>query len=196
MPADVMEAEHVRQVLARVVAAEDPFSRSSLTVGHVTASALVLSPKRDAVLLIHHKTLARWLQPGGHVEPDDVDIDAASRREVGEECGLSDLAPLEGRGLDVDVHVIPANPKRGEGAHRHFDVRRWWVSRTHELAADLSEVHGAAWVPLTEVAARSDGSVVQAVQRLGRATTVPLGLSEDAVADLLSRAEALDAAGR
>ena len=46
---------------------EDCFSRSLLS-GHLTASTWVLDKSRKQVLLLHHKKLDRWLQPGGHAD--------------------------------------------------------------------------------------------------------------------------------
>ena len=37
--------------------------------GHVTTSAIILSPDHRQILLIDHVTIGRWLQPGGHYEP-------------------------------------------------------------------------------------------------------------------------------
>lgn len=39
--------------------------------GHLTASAWILSPDQKSILMIHHKKLNRWLQPGGHLEAQD-----------------------------------------------------------------------------------------------------------------------------
>jgi 8-oxo-dGTP pyrophosphatase MutT (NUDIX family) len=78
----------------------------------------VLSAPGDAVALVWHARLERWLQPGGHFEPVDRSAVAAARREVAEELGvtLGSAAPLVG----VDVHAIP--PARGEPAHWHHDL--------------------------------------------------------------------------
>lgn len=72
---------------------------------HVTASAIVLGPA--GVVLHHHKRLAVWLQPGGHVDSGEAPSDAA-RRETREETGLAADHP-DGRPwlLDVDVHALP-----------------------------------------------------------------------------------------
>jgi 8-oxo-dGTP pyrophosphatase MutT (NUDIX family) len=97
-----------------------PFSRSSFVPGHITTSALILAPENEAVLLVFHPRLHRWLQPGGHVEASDASLLDAARREAREETGiaLSDRrpAPLVG----IDVHEIPA--RGGEPAHRHHDL--------------------------------------------------------------------------
>ena len=72
-----------------------PLERTSYDPGHVTASGLVLSPDGSSVLLVLHRRLGRWLQPGGHLEPGDPDIAAAARREVREETGLTPPSPEE-----------------------------------------------------------------------------------------------------
>ncbi|MGH9666567.1 MAG: NUDIX domain-containing protein, partial [Bryobacteraceae bacterium] len=69
-----------------------PFSRDQFSPGHITATGLVLHPSRDAVLLVHHRRLDRWLLPGGHVEDADTAIYNTARREVIEETGVC-LAP-------------------------------------------------------------------------------------------------------
>ena len=91
----------------------------------------MLSPDRRDLVLIHHKKLGIWVQPGGHVEPSDEDLLGAARREVLEEVGLSDLEPLPSPGgsplFDVDIHAIPA--RKADPAHEHFDVRFAFVAQ-------------------------------------------------------------------
>lgn len=41
----------------------------------------------DKVLLLHHAKLAKWLPPGGHIEPNELP-DEAAVREVWEEAGI------------------------------------------------------------------------------------------------------------
>src|SRR4051794_26954283 len=90
-PFDPQEAAHLRRMLALCDAPGDAFGRGQFEPGHFTASAFVLSPDSSSLLLILHGKLQRWLQPGGHVDAEDVDILAAARREVEEEVGLSGL---------------------------------------------------------------------------------------------------------
>jgi 8-oxo-dGTP pyrophosphatase MutT (NUDIX family) len=135
-----------------------------LEPGHFTASAFVLSPDRRRVLLVHHQKLARWLQPGGHVEAIDVDLASAARREVNEETGISVGQRLGDGIFDVDVHVIPESPR--DGRHQHFDVRYAFIALGDRLDAS-PEVLGARWVELADVARLSDEeSVLRCVERL------------------------------
>ncbi len=167
-PADALEAEHLAAIEALLVLPGDVFARDHYDPGHVTASAFVVTPDRSALLLIHHAKLLRWLQPGGHIDPEDADVIAAALREVEEETGLADVhlvdpaQPL----LDVDVHRIPARLE--EPAHHHFDIRLLLAARTLvvEAATDAMDVR---WVPLDEVnGVESDASVMRAVGKLRR----------------------------
>jgi 8-oxo-dGTP pyrophosphatase MutT (NUDIX family) len=124
------------------------------------------------VLLILHSKLHRWLQPGGHVEPDDLDVIASARREVREETGLADiLLTLPGL-FDVDVHDIPA--RGAQPAHAHFDLRFVFSTSAVELNAG-SDANAARWAPISQLlAARddheypTDESVLRAVRKLDR----------------------------
>jgi 8-oxo-dGTP pyrophosphatase MutT (NUDIX family) len=163
-PGDSVEEQHCARMRELIDAPGDPFSGERYTPGHFTASAFVLSPSRDALLLIHHRKLGLWVQPGGHVEPSDSSVLEAARREVREEVGVQALE-LDHEGLfDVDVHAIPA---RGPTpAHEHFDVR--FLFRARDPAFEASnEVLNAKWVVLAEVArSGADESVLRAVRKV------------------------------
>jgi 8-oxo-dGTP pyrophosphatase MutT (NUDIX family) len=140
--------------------------RSHFSPGHFTASAFVLSPDRRELILIHHKKLGIWVQPGGHVEGSDADLASAARREVAEEVGLGELDWLSEPGalFDVDIHTIPA--RKAEPGHEHFDVRFAFVARTRDFTR-TEEVADVRWVPLNEVENMGvDGSVLRPVQKL------------------------------
>ncbi len=163
-PADPLEGEHLRRMF-ELLDRPDAFSRSCFEPGHFTGSAFVLSPDGADLLLILHAKLGLWLQPGGHVDPEDANLLAGARREVEEETGILELT-AEGGLLDVDIHPIPANPKKGEPPHEHFDVRFVFRAPSREFAAG-SDALDARWVPLAEVAsAGTDESVERAVRKL------------------------------
>jgi 8-oxo-dGTP pyrophosphatase MutT (NUDIX family) len=107
-------------VLALLGSTPDPAGRRQYDPGHVTASGIVLTPDAGRVALVFHQGLGRWLQPGGHVEPDDTSIVGAAAREVREETGILVDPRMEPAVVGVDVHEIP--PRGVEPGHRHFDL--------------------------------------------------------------------------
>jgi 8-oxo-dGTP pyrophosphatase MutT (NUDIX family) len=162
LPVDPREQEFRARML-RLLEAPASLSRSHFEPGHLTASAFVLSPEADAVLLIFHRKLGIWVQPGGHVEPSDFDLEAAARREVAEEVGLELVGPAAAV-FDLDIHDIPA--RKDEPAHQHFDVRFCLHAPTRVFAAS-DEVADARWVALSEIdQLTSDESVLRAARKL------------------------------
>jgi ADP-ribose pyrophosphatase YjhB (NUDIX family) len=167
--ADTHETAHLARMRELCESVSQPCSRSTYAPGHFTASAFVLSPEQDALLLILHAKLDLWLQPGGHVEDEDASLLAAARREVREEVGLSELELLDAAPLDVDIHDIPA--RKGEPGHQHFDVRFLFRALSRDIRAG-SDAKDARWVPLAQLGeeglVRSDESVMRAVRKLRR----------------------------
>ena len=153
-PNEVELQRPVADLVCRFVGA-DVIDRKNFA-GHLTASALVVNRERAEVVLIKHKALDRWLQPGGHVEPGDASPLAAAIRELKEEVGIdgSRLRVIAPRGdelvpMDIDSHPIPANPRKDEPAHMHHDFRYLFVVDGAELATDFGEVDDCRWVAIS-----------------------------------------------
>lgn len=91
----------------------------SCAAGHLTGSAMVVDRAGDRFLLLHHRKLDRWLQPGGHADGDG-DLAGVALREAEEETGLTGLEVLT-PAIDLDVHAIPATAT--EARHLHLDLR-------------------------------------------------------------------------
>jgi 8-oxo-dGTP pyrophosphatase MutT (NUDIX family) len=130
---------------------DELFSRKNFN-GHITTSAVVFDPTNTKVLLIVHKTLERFLQPGGHFEGDES-LAASAAREVLEETGVTvELHPLsrEDHPIDIDAHWMPANLKKQEDGHFHFDFRYLFTSaHQHDFELQVEEITGCGWYDLT-----------------------------------------------
>lgn len=130
---------------------------------HLTASAAIVDPAGESLLLIRHKKLDRWLQPGGHIDSTDADWVAAAAREAREETGLSSirLHPWHvGRlfPIHLDPHRFPENKLKNEPEHWHFDARFLFVADPAEsVQLQASEVAGSRWVPIAEAPAAVAG---------------------------------------
>lgn len=132
--------------LALLTQSQAPLARDSFDPGHLTASGIVLSPDRTRVLLVRHRKLGRWLQPGGHLEPSDRTIIGAAEREVLEETGIAVRREPSPAIIGIDVHIIPATNR--EPAHRHFDL----VFRFLAEHGDAPCEAGAVWCAVTDLA--------------------------------------------
>jgi 8-oxo-dGTP pyrophosphatase MutT (NUDIX family) len=132
----------------------------TLAVGHFTGSAWVVSADGRRTLLMHHRKLDRWLQPGGHAD-GDADLARVALREAEEETGLRGLV-VEPHVFDLDRHAIPA--RGSEPEHWHYDVRFVVRATGSEDFALNEESHALAWRDIAEVA--EDPHVDASVRRM------------------------------
>jgi 8-oxo-dGTP pyrophosphatase MutT (NUDIX family) len=156
-PHDAKEDADRRAMLDLLETLPEPFSRDQPRA-HFTASALVVDHTREWTALVHHRKLGIWVQPGGHLDPDDATYEQAALREVREELGL-DGAVVDPRPLHLDIHEIPLPP-----AHLHLDVR-FLVVAAGELAVS-DESHEVRWCTLDEAVLLGDASVARLVASL------------------------------
>jgi 8-oxo-dGTP pyrophosphatase MutT (NUDIX family) len=119
---------------------------------HVTASALIVHPPTERVLLRWHERQHAWLQVGGHADPGEVDPLAIARREGAEETGLDDLEPWPAPAIQHIVLVdVPANSR--EPAHRHADIRFFLATGQPERARPENEGALVQWLRPADAAA-------------------------------------------
>ena len=169
-PADAEEARSLAEMRRLLPRLEQPFSRHQ-PEAHFTASALVVDVDAGKIALLNHAKLGRWLQPGGHAEPEDggfmhVTALREAREETGCELRLYDSTPTL---LDVDVHLIPA---RGDEAHHHLDLRFLMVAEDPQrLALNADESTAISWFSFEEAIALVDDEALRRLIRKGwRAT--------------------------
>jgi 8-oxo-dGTP pyrophosphatase MutT (NUDIX family) len=140
-----------------------------LMPGHVSGSAWVVNPDRTHVLMMHHRKLDLWLQPGGHAD-NDPDILRVVLKECAEESGiaLEEIRLVSEAIFDVDVHTVHASVH--DPRHEHFDIRFLVEIDDRLPIPGNDESHEIGWIALDEVArfnnARSIYRLVQKTRRL------------------------------
>ena len=172
-PIDPNEQAMTQATIAFVEANPDAFDRS-LLIGHITGSAWVVSPDRSQTLLIHHRKLDRWLQPGGHAD-GDPDVAAVALRETQEETGLTSLRLVATSGIeahsnrlstpifDVDIHTIPARNDVPE--HLHYDIRFLLEADPQEPFGYSEEIKNIQWFSLKTA---NEYAIDESISRLTR----------------------------
>ena len=165
------ESSIVERIRKLVKERTDCFDRSCRP-GHVTGSAWILSHDRRRCLLVHHRKLDRWLQPGGHAD-GQADVEQVALREAEEETGLSQLELFTSDSqllpLDVDVHLIPArldaNGNEIESAHEHHDIRFLLVAAEGEQPVVSHESNDIRWFTQKELLEATNEESVLRMQR-------------------------------
>jgi len=109
--------------------------------GHLTGSALVVDAAGARTLLMLHRKLGRWFQPGGHAD-GDANLAAVAQREAAEETGIAGLR-VALPAIDIDVHRVEPP---GKAAHLHLDVRFLVVAPAGALEQANHESLALRWV--------------------------------------------------
>ncbi len=136
------EAVFKQRMISFVNKYPDCFERS-LEIGHITASAWLLSRDGTQALLLHHAKLNSWFQLGGHCDGNS-DVLAVAVKEAQEESGIKSIAPVSTKIFDIDIHRIPANSREKE--HDHYDVRFLLQVTSDEQVVQNRESKELRWV--------------------------------------------------
>ncbi len=151
---DAREVSSRTRILESLARLPRPFDEEADLV-HVTGSAVVVG--RRGTVLHRHKRLHRWMQPGGHIDPEEGPWDAA-HRESEEETGLVLRHPDDGpRLIHVDVHDA------AEG-HTHLDLRYLLLAPDEDPSPPPGESPEARWYSWDEAVAVADAALVGALE--------------------------------
>jgi 8-oxo-dGTP pyrophosphatase MutT (NUDIX family) len=156
IPSDGAEQTMHQDTIVFVQANPECFERS-LTIGHITASGWVVSPDRAMALLMHHRKLDKWFQPGGHCD-GDPNVAAVAEKEIMEETGVEEVRIINPEIFDIDIHLIPANTK--DHAHFHYDIRFLFEADPLKKITANFESKDVKWVALDDVEALNNSDSI------------------------------------
>jgi 8-oxo-dGTP pyrophosphatase MutT (NUDIX family) len=137
-----VDRDRILDLVARSPAPADRTTRP----GHLTGSAFVVSDDGERAVLLFHRKLRRWLQPGGHAD-GDMNLVHVAWREASEETGIDGLA-VDPEPVDLDIHEV--RPP-SEDAHLHLDVRFLVVAPPRAVLAANDESDAIRWVERGEL---------------------------------------------
>ncbi|MGK3950598.1 NUDIX hydrolase [Microbacterium sp. K2] len=115
---------------------------------HATASALVFDPSLTRTLLVFHAKGRFWVQPGGHLEPEDASIAEAALRELREETGVDLPTLVEPLVYDLDHHQLSSAFGR---CASHLDIGVAVVVDDDLVLVVSEESEDVRWWPIDEL---------------------------------------------
>ncbi len=130
---------------------DDAFLRENL-IAHMTASAWVVNPRRDRVLMVYHRIYDSWSWTGGHADGEE-DLLAVALREVTEETGVTHVRPVSKDIFSLETLTVDGHEKRGEYVPSHLHLNLTYLLEaddTEALRVCEDENKGVAWFRLDE----------------------------------------------
>lgn len=164
------ESEQLSEPMRLMRQGENFASRRSFPL-HVTVGALLVRNGAE-ILLVDHLAYGIVLQPGGHLEPEDMTLIGAAVRELVEETGIrpDDVVLTSQVPAYVEFGEVPPRAVKDEPAHFHLDIGYSFSTQADIGDIQESEITGASWYPLAEaesLVGTRIGRAVDARARIG-----------------------------
>lgn len=131
---------------------EDALFREN-KIAHFTASAWITNKEHTKILMGYHNIYKSWGWFGGHAD-GNADLYKVARKEIGEECGLTDVTLLSDGIYGLNVLTVEKHIKRGQfvNAHLHLDaVFLFEADETAHVRMKPDENSGVKWIPIEEI---------------------------------------------
>ena len=155
-PFNEQEARDKAVILRFLEQNDDAFLREN-RIAHMTASAWVVNPARDKVLMVYHKIYDSWSWTGGHADGEE-DLLSVALREVTEETGVQGVRPVTPEIFSLEVVTVDGHEKRGAYVSSHLHLNLTYLLEaddTEPLRICEDENKGVAWFGLDEALAAS-----------------------------------------
>ena len=157
------ESDLAREKILEFITENNDALHRTCVEGHLTGSAMIIESSYERVLVMLHKKLGIWLQPGGHADGEGY-LSNVAFREAFEETGINNLA-LWTTAIDCDVHKIPEFGDEKE--HFHFDLTYLLLAPEKAVIKRNHESTDMRWVTLEELKALTGEERLQRIARLG-----------------------------
>ena len=162
------QEERDRAVILDFLAAhDDAFLRTNL-VAHMTASAWVVNPARDRVLMVYHRLYDSWAWTGGHAD-GETDLLSVALRECREETGVLHVRPVTEEIYSLEIMTVEGHEKRGQYVPSHLHLNLTYLLEADErdaLQVCEAENSGVRWFSLEEsLTAPSEPWMVERIYR-------------------------------
>lgn len=148
------EVQDQRMMLKYLSLFPDDILTRENEIAHFSASAWVVNPARDRVLMLYHNIYKSWSWPGGHADGEE-DLRAVALREVAEETGLTRVRPALEELFSLEILTVCAHVKRGRHVVPHLHLNLTYLLEADDaqpLRSKPDENSAVKWFPIGEAA--------------------------------------------
>lgn len=152
IPFNEQEVRDKAQILEFLRSGAELVTRNN-PVAHLTASAWVVSPDRQQVIMVYHNLYQSWSWMGGHAD-GDWDLLRVAKKEVMEECGLQDLTVVSPEIFSLEILSVSGHEKKGQylSSHLHLNVTYLFeADPSQPLRIKPDENSGVSWVAVEDI---------------------------------------------
>lgn len=135
---------------------EDILTRGNLTA-HLTASAWVVSPDRESVLMAYHNLYDSWAWLGGHAD-GDPDLRTVAAKEAMEESGICAVRPLGNSIASLEILTVDGHEKKGKyvPGHLHLNVTYFFEADPDAPLREKADENSAVdWIRVEDIPRKS-----------------------------------------
>ena len=155
-PCDAREAQDKAGLIYALEHLETPLTREN-PIAHFTASAWIVNPGRDKVLMAYHNLYRSWSWLGGHADGDE-DLLSVALREVREESGVAHVRPVSEKIYSVETIHVEGHEKKGKYVPSHLHLNVTYLLEADDkdpLRIKADENSQVAWFGLAEALEKS-----------------------------------------
>ena len=157
VPFNEQEGRDKAQILAFLRSGAELVTREN-QVAHLTASAWVVSPDRKQVVMVFHNLYKSWSWMGGHAD-GDWDLLRVAKKEVMEECGLTELTVVSPDIFSLEILSVAGHEKKGKylSSHLHLNVTYLFeADPSQPLHIKPDENSAVGWVAVEDIPKKSN----------------------------------------
>lgn len=156
IPANEQEAADRLLILDWLKSGKNILTRDNQTA-HLTASAWVVNPDRNRVLMAYHNIYDSWAWLGGHADGNPALLDVALK-EAREESGIQAVRPVSKDILSLESLCVNGHEKKGAYIPSHLHLNATYLLEADPEAALISkpdENRAVGWIPVNEISKKS-----------------------------------------
>ena len=155
-PYNEQEVTDKATFLALLSEGQDLSHRDNL-LAHLTASAWVVNPERNKVLMAYHNLYNSWAWLGGHAD-GDFNLAAVAEKEAREETGIQDVKLVSDDILSLEILTVNGHEKKGKYVPCHLHLNCTYLLEADPNApirAKEDENSQVGWIDFVDIGNKS-----------------------------------------